>query len=89
MGATEKPDFNILCAPLSFLPVNVQTDLFVLCIWNAHISLSRGNDDCFSRRRRSELLGKVYLDLQNISLNGHFHILHDLFSLIVNLWAGV
>lgn len=56
--------------------VDIQSDFF-FAVLNGHISFGRGNDDGLPRGRGAELFGKIDLDREHRSLDGHLYIFHD------------
>ena len=66
---------NLQLNQVSFLAVYVQSDLF-FPIWNGYIPLSGSNNNGLSRRRRTELFGKIDFDNKDALFHCHFNILH-------------
>src|SRR6266702_1969714 len=63
------------CPPCLFLAVDVEPDFF-LTVGHGDVSLGRGDDDGLAGRRWSEFFRQVHRDGQDVSGDGHLHVLH-------------
>src|SRR6266481_221597 len=63
------------CPPCLLLAVDVEPDFF-LTVGYGDVSFGRGDDGGLAGRRWSEFLRQVHGDGQDVSCDGHLHVLH-------------